>query len=81
MVGHRRRADRGGLRVRATTHHLLRSQKAEFMAYLRRLTAKQPLAEDSAEERLREFEAAFGDPAAVEQDVFKAAARLANRRR
>ena len=49
----------------------------EFVAYLRSLAVKQPLSEDSPEARLREFQAIFGDPAAVEQQVIKAAARLA----
>jgi hypothetical protein len=35
------------------------------------------LAEDSPEARLRDFQAVFGDPAVVEQQVIKAAARLA----
>ncbi len=65
----------------ATTHHLLQSRKAEFVAYIGRLAAKRPLQEDSPEERMAEFRAAFGDPGTVERDVFEAAARLASRRR
>jgi hypothetical protein len=61
----------------ALSHHLLQTRKADFVAYLRSLAAKQPLAEDSTDVRLREFQAAFGDPAAVEQQVLRAAARLA----
>lgn len=61
----------------ALSHHLLQTRKPEFVAYLRSLAAKQPLAEDSPEARLREFQEAFGDPTAIEQQVSKAAARLA----
>jgi hypothetical protein len=65
----------------ALSHHLLQTRKAEFVAYLRSLAAKQPLAEDSPEARLRAFQTAFGDPATVEQQVIKASARLATRLR
>jgi hypothetical protein len=61
----------------ALSHHLLQTRKPEFVAYLHSLAVKQPLAEDSPEARLREFQEAFGDPTAVEQRVIKAAARLA----
>ncbi len=61
----------------ALAHHLLQTRKPEFVAYLRSLAAKQPLAEHSPEARLRDFQAVFGDPAVVEQQVIKAAARLA----
>ena len=65
----------------ALTHHLLQTRKRDFMAYQKRLGAKAPLAEDSAEARVQEFRDAFGDPRDVEQAVFKAAARLASRAR
>jgi hypothetical protein len=65
----------------ATTHYLLQSRRADFVAYLRRLAAKKPLTEDSGEERLQEFRATFGEPATVEREAFKAAARLSNRQR
>ena len=53
----------------ALTHYLLHSRKDELAAYLRTLAAKRPLADDSAEARLEAFRAAFGEPAAVEQQV------------
>jgi len=65
----------------ALTHHLLHSRKADFAAYLRILAAKRPLAADSPAARQEAFRAAFGEPAAVEQQVFKMAARLATARR
>jgi hypothetical protein len=65
----------------AVTHHLLQTRKQAFIGYLRVLAAKPPLANDSPETRLREFRAAFGEPADVEQAVVKAAARLASRGR
>ena len=64
----------------AVTHYLLQVRRPEFIGYLRRLAVKRPLADDSPEERLREFQEAFGDPADVEEQAFKAAARLARRR-
>lgn len=65
----------------ALTHHLARTRKREFIAYLERLAAKRPLEEDSPAERLDDFRAAFGEPAEVEEAVVRAAARLAARRR
>jgi hypothetical protein len=64
----------------AVTHHLLQSRREAFVTYLGGLAGKPPLAEDSPEQRLQEFRTAFGDPAAVEEQAFKAAARLASRR-
>lgn len=63
----------------AVCHHLLQVHKPEFVAYLRGLAEKQPLDDDSADQRLAAFEAAFGDPAAVERGVVAAMARLASR--
>jgi len=61
----------------ALTHHLMHGRKADFAAYLRRLATKRALGDDSPDVRREEFRAAFGEPAAVEQQVFKMAARLA----
>lgn len=61
----------------ALTHHLLHSRKAQFAAYLRGLADKRPLADDSPAARRKAFRDAFGEPEAVEQQVFKLAARLA----
>lgn len=65
----------------ALTHHLLQTRKRDFMAYQKKLGAKVPLVEDSAETRRQDFRDAFGDPREVEQAVFKAAARLASKSR
>jgi hypothetical protein len=66
----------------ALTRHLTESKKAAFIAYLRDQAAKQPLAEESAPDRTRAFEAAFGGSvAALEKDVVASAARLQSRLR
>lgn len=65
----------------AVTHHLLETRREAYVAYLRLLAAKRPLADDDPETREREFREAFGDPAEVERQAFKAAARLATQRR
>lgn len=65
----------------ALTRHLLDTRKREFVDYLRAQAAKQPLAADSREARLREFEEAFGvAPTALEDDVVRAMVRLAGQR-
>jgi hypothetical protein len=64
----------------ALTRHLVDTRKRAFVDYVRLQAAKQPLVEDSPEERLRDFEQAFGvSPAEIEADVVKAMARLASR--
>jgi hypothetical protein len=61
--------------------HLLETRRADFIAYMRVLAAKRPLAEDAPRQRLAEFEAAFGvAPATLEDAVVKASARLATKR-
>lgn len=62
------------------TRHLVATRKRAFVDYVRLQAAKQPLADDSPEERLRDFERAFGvSPTEIEADVVKAMARLASR--
>jgi hypothetical protein len=66
----------------AVTTHLLETRKGDFIAYLKTLAAKRPLAADSPADRFREFEEAFGrTPAEIERDVERAMARLAARPR
>jgi len=65
----------------ALTHHLLHTRKDDLATYLRTLAARRALADDSPERRREAFRAAFGEPAAVEQQVLKMAARLATARR
>jgi hypothetical protein len=68
-------------RAWALTHFLTTTDRAAFAAYLETIAAKQPCGADSAEQRLEEFEAAFGrTPDAVENEVHRAMARLAARR-
>jgi hypothetical protein len=65
----------------AVTRHLVETRKRQFIAYLRTQAAKEPLADDSPAQRLRDFEDAFdASPAAIEDEVVKAMARLASRR-
>ncbi|MFM8415821.1 MAG: DUF1570 domain-containing protein [Planctomycetota bacterium] len=64
----------------AVTHHLLETRRDAYVAYLRLLAAKRPLADDSPASREQEFRVAFGDPAEVERQAFKAATRLASQR-
>jgi len=64
----------------ALTRHLIDARKRQFVAYLRDQADRPPLAADSADRRLRDFEAAFGvSPAAIEEEVVRAMARLASR--
>lgn len=64
----------------ALTRHLTEAKKGAFIAYLRGQAAKQPLAEESAADRTREFEAAFGGSVAtIEREVVASAARLQSR--
>ncbi len=65
----------------ALTHHLIQTRKRDFIAYQKMLGVKPALAPDSAAIRRREFQEAFGDPRAVELEVYKSAARLASRSR
>lgn len=61
----------------AATAFLVHTRKAAFIDYLRTISAKTPLAEDTADRRLQEFEAAFNaEPAALEEAIEKFVARL-----
>jgi len=64
----------------ALTRHLAETKKAAYIEYLRGQAAKQPLAEESAADRTREFEAAFGGSVTeLEKEVVASAARLQSR--
>ena len=64
-------------RAWALTFFLIQTRKAAFVDYLRTISRKEPLADDSPEERLRDFTAAFGaSPADLEEPLFKAMTRL-----
>ena len=67
----------------ALTWHLLQTRKESFVAYMRTLAAKEPLAADSpAGTVARTSEAAFGvSPGDLEEPVAKAMARLATQPR
>ncbi|MFM7293079.1 MAG: DUF1570 domain-containing protein [Planctomycetia bacterium] len=64
-------------RAWALTFFLIQTRKTAFVAYLRTIADKEPLADDSPEERLQDFTTAFGTtPAALEEQVLKHMARL-----
>ncbi|NDC63976.1 MAG: DUF1570 domain-containing protein [Planctomycetia bacterium] len=64
-------------RAWALTYFLVQTRKAAFVAYLRMLAEKEPLADDSPDQREREFAAAFGDtPAGLEESLMRFLARL-----
>jgi len=68
-------------RAWALTHFLMTTERDAFATYLGTIAAKPPCGADSAEQRLEDFEAAFGrTPDAVEDAVHRAMARLASRR-
>ena len=61
----------------AATAFLLQTRKAAFVAYVRTLSRKEPLAEDDADARLADFVAAFGaEPAALEEPIAQFVARM-----
>lgn len=61
----------------ALTFFLMQTRKADFVGYLQALAEKQPLADDSPEERAADFQAAFGaQPADLEEAVLRHLARL-----
>jgi hypothetical protein len=64
-------------RAWALTFYLAQTRKAAFVAYLRGIARKEPLADDSPAERLRDFTDAFGaTPAALEEPMLRYLARL-----
>jgi hypothetical protein len=64
-------------RAWALTHFLMKTKREAFTGYLRTIAAKQPCGEDAPEQRLAEFEAAFGaTPDALEPEVQRLMARL-----
>jgi hypothetical protein len=64
-------------RAWALTFFLTQTRKAAFVSYLRTISRKEPLADDSQEERLRDFKAAFGaSPADLEEPLLRHMTRL-----
>ncbi|NCY01645.1 MAG: DUF1570 domain-containing protein [Planctomycetia bacterium] len=64
-------------RAWALTFFLIQTRKPAFVDYLRTIARKEPLADDTPDERVREFTAAFGAaPAEVEDAVFRHMTRL-----
>ena len=64
-------------RAWALTFFLTQTRKAAFVSYLRTISRKEPLADDSEEERLRDFKTAFGaSPADLEEPLLRYMNRL-----
>jgi hypothetical protein len=64
-------------RAWALTFFLIQTRRAAFVDYLRTIARKEPLADDSKEERLEEFTAAFGaSPAALAEPLMRFMAKL-----
>jgi hypothetical protein len=57
-------------------HLLLQRHQAKYVKYLKAMALKKPLAEDSAEKRLAEFQAAFGDLGRLDAELIRHAAKL-----
>lgn len=55
----------------ALNYFLLNRHKASYVRYLQQLSEKPPLVEDSAEERLAEFEEVFGDLQTLEEEFLR----------
>ena len=60
----------------ALNYFLLRQRPKQYLAYVKRLSQKQPLIWDDAEERLREFRQAFGDLQALDADFLRQISKL-----
>ena len=64
-------------RAWALTFFLTQTRKAAFVGYLRTISRKEPLADDSEEERLDDFKTAFGaSPADLEEPLLRYMTRL-----
>jgi hypothetical protein len=64
-------------RAWALTFFLAQTRKAAFVGYMRTISRKEPLTDDSPEERLSDFRNAFGTtPAELEEPLLKYMARL-----
>jgi hypothetical protein len=63
----------------ALSYFLIRTRRDEFVGYLKLLAAKPRLRWDAPEQRRTEFEAAFGDVAALEQELSRYVQRLGDR--
>ena len=55
----------------ALTYFLIHQHQKEYVAYLRLLSAKKPLMQDSSEERLDEFRRTFGDLAKLNAELVR----------
>ncbi len=63
----------------ALNYFLIKQKRPQYVEYLRKLSEKPPLDRDDPEERLKEFEAAFGDLDALEKEFARVVSKLAGR--
>jgi hypothetical protein len=64
-------------RAWALTFFLTQTRKAAFVGYLRTISRKEPLTDDSEEERLDDFKTAFGaSPSDLEEPLLRYMTRL-----
>jgi hypothetical protein len=60
----------------ALTHFLITQRQKDYIAYLRVLSKKEPLQNDTPETRLQEFREAFGDLKQLDADFMKFMAKV-----
>jgi len=60
----------------ALTYFLIRNRSDQYLKYLKQISRKRPLVWDSPEERLKEFEAVFGDLDELDRDFLRYIERL-----
>jgi hypothetical protein len=60
----------------ALTYYLMRQRPKEYVAYLKMLSEKKPLLEDSPKQRLEQFERIFGDWKQLDVELLRYMSRL-----
>lgn len=63
----------------ALNYFLIRQHPKQYHEYLHKLAEKKPLIWDTPEERMAEFKAAFGDPAALDAELLKFISKIRER--
>jgi len=60
----------------ALTYFLIRQRSSQYIDYMKMLSAKQPLMWDTPAQRIKEFEAAFGDLQKLDAEFLRAMAKV-----
>lgn len=60
----------------ALVHHLIKRRPKQFVAYMKMLSQKPPLRQDSPEDRIKQFEEAFGDLEKFDREFIKQMKRV-----